>query len=116
MTTTTPSHDTDYYNSGRPRGKPRFTPLAPARRWVNDINIDTAFFAHFICRLIPCTCPFERTVSVFGRTLFHIPPLCKLNPLYDEVVYLRFRALSYLADVCGEDVSRYICDDHDHSI
>ena len=36
-----------------------------------------------------------------------IPPLCKLNPVYEEVVYLRFRALCYLADCCGEDIQRY---------
>jgi hypothetical protein len=42
-----------------------------------------------------------------GRKLFHIPPLCKLNPLYEEVVSLRFRALCYLADECGEDVTPY---------
>jgi len=33
--------------------------------------------------------------------------MCKLNPLYEEVVALRFRALCYLADECGEDVTCY---------
>jgi hypothetical protein len=37
----------------------------------------------------------------------NIPPMCKLNPLYEEVVGLRFRALCYLADDCGEDISQY---------
>ncbi len=41
------------------------------------------------------------------RTLLSIPPLCKLNPLYEQVVGLRFRALCYLADECGEDVTPY---------
>jgi hypothetical protein len=45
---------------------------------------------------------------VFGYG-FHTPPLCELNPFYDEFVSLRFRALSYLADVCGENVDKYIC-------
>ena len=31
-----------------------------------------------------------------------------LNPLYEQLVGLRFRALSYLADDCDEDVSEYI--------
>ena len=57
--------------------------------------------------MIPAQCPFERDVKVFGHTLFHIPPLCKLNPLYEEVVALRFRAMCYLADECGEDISAY---------
>nr|WP_317110593.1 Mo-dependent nitrogenase C-terminal domain-containing protein [Chroococcidiopsis sp. SAG 2025] len=33
--------------------------------------------------------------------------MCKLNPLYEQVVALRFKALTYLADECGEDVSLY---------
>lgn len=37
----------------------------------------------------------------------HIPPMCKLNPLYDQVAGLRFRALSFLAER-GEDISRYL--------
>jgi hypothetical protein len=60
-----------------------------------------------LCKLIPAQCPFERDVKFFGHTLFHIPPLCKLNPLYEEVVALRFRGLCYLADECGEDVTPY---------
>jgi hypothetical protein len=38
----------------------------------------------------------------------HIPPLCKLNPFYEEVLGMRFRALCYLADECGEDVSQFL--------
>lgn len=80
----------------------------PLRRWVNSIEVKNHKFAHFICNLIPCTCPFERKVTIFGKT-FEIPALCKLNPLYDEVVGLRFRALSYLEGDCGEDITKYIC-------
>ena len=83
--------------------------LAPLRRWLDSITITSPRQAHLLCRLIPCDCPFERDIKLFGRTLFRIPPLCKLNPFYTEVVSLRFRALSYLADDCGEDVTRYIC-------
>lgn len=75
--------------------------------FFDKINVDNPGIAHRICRLIPAQCPFERTVSVRGKTLFHIPPLCKLNPAYEEVVALRFRAMCYLADQCGEDVSQY---------
>ena len=65
--------------------------------------------AHLICQLIPCDCPFERDIILFGRKLIHIPPLCKLNPLYLECVSLRVRALTYLAEDCREDVTPYIC-------
>ncbi len=57
--------------------------------------------------MIPAQCPFERQIQIFGTTVAHIPPLCKLNPLYNELVYLRFRAISYLANDCGEDISAY---------
>lgn len=84
-----------------------FDPLLPVRRWLNQIKIHDPKFAHSICRLVPAQCPFEREVKLFQRTILSIPPLCKLNPLYDEVVGLRFRALCYLADECGEDISQY---------
>lgn len=79
----------------------------PIRRWLDSIQVQHPQLAHRICQLIPAQCPFERTVKLFGRTLFHIPPLCKLNPVYEQVVALRFRALCYLADDCGEDISQY---------
>ncbi len=63
--------------------------------------------ARLICRLIPANCPFERDVFFLGKKVGHIPALCKLNPLYDQLVELRFRALMFLADECGEDVTSY---------
>lgn len=84
-----------------------FDPLQPARQWLNNLKVNTPELAHWLCKAIPAQCPFERDVKLFGRTLFHIPPMCKLNPLYEEVVALRFRALCYLADECGEDISAY---------
>ncbi|WP_071599796.1 Mo-dependent nitrogenase C-terminal domain-containing protein [Mastigocladopsis repens] len=80
----------------------------PLRRLVDGTQVKNARLAHLICQVIPCCCPFERNIKLFGRT-FHIPALCKLNPLYDNFVGLRFRALSYLADECREDVTKYIC-------
>ena len=87
--------------------KPAFDLFQPIRQWLDQIEVKDADFARSLCKIIPAQCPFERDIKVFGRTLFHIPPMCKLNPVYDEVVALRFRALCYLADVCGEDVSPY---------
>ncbi|NMG08818.1 Mo-dependent nitrogenase C-terminal domain-containing protein [Brasilonema sp. UFV-L1] len=81
--------------------------LQPIRQWFDSIEVHNAKLAHFLCQLIPAQCPFERDITLFGRKLFHIPPMCKLNPLYEEVVSLRFRALCYLADECGEDISAY---------
>ncbi len=83
--------------------------LSPFRFLIERIEVENREIARFICQLIPCHCPFERDVSFLGKKLFHIPPLCKLNPLYQDFIGLRLRALNYLSDVCGEDVSKYIC-------
>ena len=84
-----------------------FDLLKPLRNWLNNFKIDNPVVAHRICTFIPTQCPFARDVKFFGYTLFQIPPLCKINPLYNELVELRFRAICYLADECGEDVSSY---------
>ncbi|BAS55891.1 MULTISPECIES: Mo-dependent nitrogenase C-terminal domain-containing protein [Leptolyngbya] len=81
--------------------------LRPIAEKLDNLEIHTAETAHFFCRLIPAQCPFERDVRFFGRVLFHIPPMCKLNPFYEQLVGLRFKALCYLADVCGEDIAAY---------
>ena len=82
-------------------------PLLPLRQWFNSIKVDSPKLAHRLCKLIPAQCPFERKITLCGHTLLNIPPLCKLNPVYDELVALRFRAICYLAEIQGEDVSMY---------
>lgn len=81
--------------------------LHPVRDWLDELEIHEPKVARFLCKMIPPQCPFERDVKLFGHKIVHIPPLCKLNPLYEQLVGLRFRALSYLADDCKEDVSLY---------
>jgi hypothetical protein len=81
--------------------------LQPLRQWLDKIEIQNRKLAKFIAKLIPAQCPFERDIILFGRKVAHIPPMCKLNPLYDEFVGLRFRALCYLVDQCGEDIQSY---------
>ncbi|MBR8828445.1 MAG: Mo-dependent nitrogenase C-terminal domain-containing protein [Gomphosphaeria aponina SAG 52.96 = DSM 107014] len=103
------SHSHDHSLPTPRHRNPNFDIFNPLRRWVDSIEVQNRKLAHVFCQLIPCCCPFERDVNLFGRTLFHIPALCKLNPLYDEFIGLRFRSLSYLADVCGEDITKYIC-------
>ena len=85
----------------------KLAPLAFIKCWLNNIDVKNNQLAHAICRFIPTQCPFERKISFWGKTILSIPPLCKLNPFYEEVVALRFRAICYLADECGEDVSAY---------
>lgn len=89
------------------KGNFPFEPLLPIRRWLNRISIQDEKLAHRLCKFIPSQCPFERDILLFCYKVAHIPPLCKLNPFFEEVVALRFRALCYLANECGEDVSQY---------
>lgn len=84
-----------------------FALLSPMREWLDHLEIHDPRLARFLCKLIPPQCPFERDIELFGRKVVHIPPMCKINPLYEQLVGLRFRALSYLADDCQEDVSKY---------
>ena len=81
--------------------------LSVARQWLNSVDVHNRKLAYFLCKLIPAQCPFERNLIIFGKNLLYIPPMCKLNPLYEEVVTLRFKALCYLADECGEDITTY---------
>jgi hypothetical protein len=81
--------------------------LQPIRLWIDGLEVRNVKTARWIAKVIPAQCPFERDIKLLGRTVAHIPPLCKLNPLYDQFVTLRFRALCYLADECGEDIRSY---------
>jgi Mo-dependent nitrogenase C-terminus len=83
------------------------SPINLVRHWLDAIEIHNPKVARFLCQIIPAQCPFERHIELFHHTVFHIPPLCKLNPLYEQLVGLRFRSLSYLADECGEDITPY---------
>ena len=83
------------------------TLMQSVRQWLDSIEVNNLKLARLLCHLIPARCPFERAIKFFGCTVFRIPPLCKLNPLYEQVVSLRFRCLSYLADECGEDITVY---------
>jgi hypothetical protein len=82
--------------------------LQPVRHWLDGIEIHDPKLARFFSKMIPAQCPFERDIKLFGRKVAHIPPLCKLNPLYEQLVSLRFRALCYLVDQCGEDIQAYV--------
>ena len=82
--------------------------LYPIKDWLEGMEVKDPRLAKFVCKVIPPQCPFERDINLFGRKIAHIPPLCKLNPLYEQFTMLRFRSLSYLADDCGEDVSKYV--------
>ncbi len=80
--------------------------LEPVKEWLDHMDIHDSRLANLICKVVPAQCPFERDVVLFGRKIMHIPAMCEINPLYDQLVGLRFRSLTYLADK-GEDISKY---------
>ncbi len=73
--------------------------LLPIRQKLDVIVIHNAKLARFLCRAIPASCPFERDIKLFGELTIHIPPLCKLNPLYEQLMDLHFRALDCLTNL-----------------
>ena len=73
--------------------------IHPLRRWLNQIEVRHLAIAQLICFLIPASCPFERDIRLLGRHIFYIPPLCHFNPIYYELIVLRFRALLFLEKV-----------------
>ena len=82
-------------------------PLKFIQQWLENLEIKEQQTARRIVELIPAQCPFAREIRAFNRVVFRIPPLCKLNPCYDQLIGLRFRALCFLADCCGEDITPY---------
>lgn len=114
-TATAPVTDSDLDISGAvssltppKKSKSSVDVLYPVKEWLEGMNVKDPRLAKFICKVIPPQCPFERDINLFGRKIAHIPPLCKLNPLYEQFTLLRFRSLSYLADECGEDVTKFV--------
>ncbi len=79
--------------------------LAPFRNLIDQLEFHEGMenLALEVVSRIPARCPFERNVG----NLFRIPPLCKLNPLFEELVSLRFRALVFLEHQ-GENVERFV--------
>ena len=73
--------------------------LDPLKAWLDGLDPADPAVARFLVRLIPAQCPFERDLVLFGHELVHIPPMCKINPLYEQLVALRFRCLTVLAEL-----------------
>lgn len=83
------------------------TPFQFLQQWLDDLEIKEEQTAILIVKLIPSQCPFQREIKAFGRVILRIPPLCQLNPIYEQLIGLRFRALCFLADDCGRDITAY---------
>ncbi len=54
------------------------------------------WIVNFIADIVPDGgCPFERHVEWRGITIIHIPPLCKLNIWYHDVVTEKLKRKGY---------------------
>jgi tellurite resistance protein len=71
--------------------------LERLRGWLDAQAPSDPAVARLLVKLIPAQCPFERDVMVLGRRIVHIPPMCQINPLYEQLMSLRFRCLCLLA-------------------
>jgi len=71
--------------------------LERLRGWLDAQAPADPAVARLLVKLIPAQCPFERDVMVLGRKIVHIPPMCRINPLYEQLMALRFRCLCLLA-------------------
>jgi tellurite resistance protein len=71
--------------------------LERLRGWLDAQAPGDPAVARLLVKLIPAQCPFERDVVVLGRKIVHIPPMCRINPLYEQLMALRFRCLCVLA-------------------
>ncbi|GAB4536877.1 MAG: hypothetical protein Tsb0014_25060 [Pleurocapsa sp.] len=91
------------------RNQKSLNPWQLLQKWLEGLEITEEQTARRIIKLIPAQCPFEREIKVFNRVIIRIPALCKFNPLYEQLIGLRFRALCFLVDSCNEDITPYIC-------
>lgn len=78
---------------------PKLDPLVPVRRWLAALEIPSRSVAELICRWVPNTCSAGYSLRWQGRIWLHLPPLCKLNPLHEELLDLRFRAADFLYEL-----------------
>lgn len=86
----------DLHGTEAPCGDPDTT-LQRLRGWLDAQAPRDPAVARLMVRLIPAQCPFERDVVLLGHRLLHIPPMCRINPLYEQLMALRFRCLCLLA-------------------
>lgn len=89
------------------RQRKTLNPLQFFQQRLDCMEIKQEKTARRIVKLIPAQCPFAREIQIFCKVIVRIPPLCKFNPLYEQLIALRFRALCFLADCCGEDITPY---------
>lgn len=73
--------------------QPNYSLISAFKEALNNFEFTNKDRAERFVKLIPNSCPFAREVKAFGKTIVNIPPLCKINPLYEEIMMLKFRTI-----------------------
>lgn len=58
----------------------------------NENGVNMNFYLAQLISKVPSTCPFARTIKI-GDLKFTVPPMCKLNPFYNQIMSARVEAL-----------------------
>lgn len=61
---------------------------------MNDSKIMKQRFIEFLATILPDFCPFSRTFD-FKLFKITIPPLCTLNPFYQDIMKVKLKRLGY---------------------
>jgi len=79
--------------------------LRSVRHWLDALEVREPGLLDY-CASSSQLSPFERDIKLFGRKVFHMPPLCKLNPLYEQLAGLRFRSMLLWKEL---QIGRVLC-------
>ncbi len=82
------------------------SPFTYIKNKLESWEIKEKKVAQKIVIFIPSQCPFARDIYWGDRKILTIPPLCKINPFYEDLMMLRFKALCFLSEI-GDDITPY---------
>ena len=71
--------------------------LDPLKHWLNGLDPGDERISSFIAHLIPFLDPFGCDIDLFAHKLVQIPVMCKINPLFEQFLAVRFRCLGHLS-------------------
>lgn len=57
---------------------------------------------NFLARILPDYCPFETKITYKGILLVYIPPICKINFLYKDIMKRKLELKGYDKDLLDD--------------
>ena len=71
-------------------------PFAPLKQWLDSLDLGDEMIFSFVVQLFPSQCPFERDfIFLVACWSLSFPPMCKIHPLFEQLVALRFRCICH---------------------